>query len=382
VKWFLRIIGLIAILVVAGLLAWQWMNSAQQRAMKDLVKTFIHDKPRPVGGPLQAGADVTTIVDGGLVTGDEPPFALAAGPWSMVQYESEGHLIRPNLHFDFEPREGADTTKFSRSWSHGGGSSYRMAPGEDYSPAVRRHVGDVATSMASVEVGFWMWSASPRTLLTAVVSFDRGGKQLAWFGKDLPADTGAIRGSRLNCKFLMRELSLKPTDIVSVYLWKRGGKEAFIDDMDIFFHSTVVPGRMEGTALPLDSVGLGGRAPMGYATVALKEVPVDTTRFMVGGPAMSTTEAAVPIGGTDKQWRFVPQEGVAYLIAADGTPTSMLRPWSPTSRVDITHFERVVAETRPQGVLLTGFDVDFKGGKAHIASSPPPKAVILEIAPR
>ena len=97
---------------------------------------------------------------------------------------------------------------------------------------------------------------------------------------------------------------------------------------------------------------------------------------------MSTTVAAVPIGGTGQQWCFVPQEGVAYLTGTDGTPTAMLRPWSATSGTDITHFDRVVAEQQPQGILLTGFDVDNDDGTERIAASPAPQAMILELSPR
>ena len=382
VKSFLRIIVVLAILVAAGLLVWQWMTSAQQGAVKDRVKLLIGSNPRNISGTLPTAGAARLTKEGGLFTGDEAPFAFAAGPWSTVKFDLDGSTVRPNLRFDFEVPVSADTVRLSRKWSHGGERSYRMAPGDDYSPAVRRRVQDVATTLSAVEVGFWMWSPSPKTLVTAVVSIDRGSKQLAWFGKDLPADTGAAQGSRLNCSFLMRDLALEPTDIISVYFWKRGGEEAFVDDIDLYFHSAEVPGRAGGTAFALDSMGVGGLVPMGYATVSVTEVPVDTVRFPAGGTAVNTTEAVVPIGGTDKQWCFVPQEGVAYLIDADGTPIAMLRPWSPTSRTDITHFERVVAERKPHGVLLTGFDVDNGDGTDRIASYPAPQAMILELAPR
>lgn len=380
-KRFLRIIGVLAIIVVAGLLAWQWMTSAQQRVVKDRVKMMIGRSPRNVSGALPVAEAVRLNKDGGLITGDEAPFTLAAGPWSTVKYDVDGRTIRPNLRFDFELPSTADSSRLSRKWSHGGERSYLMGSGDEYSPAVRRHVQDVATTLSAVEVGFWMWSPSPKTLITAVVSIDRGSKQLAWFGKDLPADTGAVKGSRLNCSFLMRDLALEPSDIISVYFWKRGGAEAFVDDIDIYFHSAQVPGRTDGRAFALDSMGLGGLAPMGYATVSVKNVPLDTARFQPGNATMNTTVDAVPIGGTDKQWRFVPQEGVAYLVGADGTPTAMLRPWSAATGTDITHFERVIAEQRPQGILLTGFDVDSENGTDRIAASPAPQAMLLELAP-
>ncbi len=381
-KRFLRIIGVLVILVGAGLLVWQWMTTAQQHVVKNSVKMLIGSSPRNISGTLPDAGAARLTKEGGLITGDEAPFAFAAGPWSTVKFDVDGRIIRPNMRFDFEVPSTSDTSRLSRKWSHGGERSYRMTSGDDYSPAVRRRVQDVATALSAVEVGFWMWSPSPKTLITAVVSIDRGSKQVAWFGKDLPADTGAARGSRLNCNFLIRDVALEPSDIISVYFWKRGGAEAFVDDIDIYFHSAQVPGRSEGTAFALDSMGVGGRFPMGYAALSVKSVPADTARFRGGIAAVNTTVDAVPIGGTDKQWRFVPQEGVAYLIDASGTPIAMLRPWSPTSHTDITHFERVVAERNAQGILLTGFDVDTEDGTDRIASSPAPQAMILELAPR
>jgi len=382
VKWLLRIFGLLAALVVVGLLAWQWMTTEQQQAVKDHVKMLIGKNPRSISGSVPDANTVRSGDGGGLLTGDGPPFAFAGGPWSTVKFDHDSVSIRPNLRFDFELPAEADSTNLSREWAHSGSWSYRMDGSEDYSPAVRRRVGDVSTSLSGVEVGFWMWSSSPKTLLTAVVSIDRGSKQLAWFGKDLPADPAATRGSRLNCNFLMRELDLKPSDIVSVYFWKRGGADAFVDDIDIYFHSAEVLGRSEGKAFALDSIGIGGLAPMGYAAVSLKEVAVENTRFKIGAAAMKTTVDAVHIGGSENQWRFVPQEGVAYLLNAEGTPIAMLRPWSVVSGTDITHFERVVAEPQPHGILLTGFDVDIVNGNEVIASTPSPQAMLLELSPR
>ena len=356
------------------------MGPEAKQNLKDRVKTLINKKPRSM---LGSPADPTgiTIMDEGVVTGDEAPFSFAAGQWSNVKFEKDGRTIRPNMRFDFEVSSAVDTSHISRSWSHFGISSYRMSPSEEYSPAVRRHIADVATTLSAVEVGFWMWSPSPKTLVTAVVSIDGKSKQLAWFGKDLPADTSCAKGSRLNCSFLLRDLPIGPNDMVSVYLWKRGGAEAFIDDMDIYFQSAEVPGRRIGKAYALDSAAVGGQAPMGYAEISVKDIPVDSTRFLAGMTSMPTTVVPVRIGDSDWQWRFVPEEGTAYLLDADGTPTNLLRPRSLGSRTDITHFDRIVAETKPKGILLTGFDVNIEGGKEVIASMPQPMSLLLDLAP-
>jgi hypothetical protein len=344
---------------------------------------LLYMKPQQIGGPVSAMASMRADNDAGLFTGDETPFAFASGPWSTVRFAEGGRTVRPNLRFDFEVPSTADSSHLSRSWSRSGTRSYRMAPDEEYSPAIRRRLGDVSMGLSAVDVGFWMHSETPGTMVTAVVSIDRDGTQLAWFGKDLYADS-TKQGGRLNCDFLLRDLAVAPDDIISVYLWKRGGAEAFIDDMDIYFIGTTIPGQERGKAIALDSLGHGGPTPLGYAGIQVKDMPVDTGRFRVGGPAPPTTVDAVPIGGTDRQWRFVPREGLAYLVDSNGTPTALVRPRSELTHKDVTHFERVVAETRPQGILLTGFDVDHAtqgDASSTIAGTPAPFSMLLELPP-
>ncbi|MCO5276263.1 MAG: hypothetical protein M9900_15265 [Flavobacteriales bacterium] len=376
-KNFLRIIAVPAFVVIAGLLAWQWMTSGQQQAIKEQVKRVIGKSPRMTNGTPPVAADMQAG-ETGLLTGDPAPFGFATGPWSTVAFETDGHTVRPDLQFSFEVPPGSDTTLLSRQWSHAGARSYRMAPGDEYSPAIRRRVQDVALGFSAVEVGLWAWSPSPGVLVTAVVSIDRDGKQVAWFGKDMVIPEDTVRsGARLNGSFLLRDLALEPTDVVSVYLWKRGGKEAFIDDLDLFFHSGEVPGRKLGQAFPLDSTG---KAALGYADVVLQEVVPDPARFSAGAPAVNTTVDAIPIGGTGQRWQFKPDEGVAYLLDPVGQPAAMLRPWSATSGRDITHFDRVVAEPTAEGIRLTGFDVVAKDGEERMAASPAPMAVTLQLA--
>lgn len=320
-----------------------------------------------------------TAGPGRLSTGDEPPFSVASGPWSMVEFGRKGARLRPNLVFDFEDIPGGGSSQLSPEWAHSGQFAYRMAPGTEYSPAVRRHVRDVAGPLSAVEVGLWMWSPSPRTMLTAVVSIDRDNKQLAWFGKDLQADTAEHAGQQLNCNFLIRDLALEPDDIVSVYLWKRGGEAAFIDDMAIFFHSTEVPGRKLGHAPALDSLRPGGPTPLAYAKVSAQDVPVDSTRFRPGMPAPSTTLAAVAFGGGRGLWQFVPDEGLAWLKDPAGTPLALVRPWSPATHRDVLHYDRVVAESVPQGIRITGCDVARIDGQERVAAIPAPVAVVLQL---
>jgi hypothetical protein len=359
-------------------LLWGVLPTAQQQLIKDRVKVLLGTDPRKLTGPpsISLGPEPHGP---GLFTGDEPPFSHASGPWSMVKYEENGQFIRPNCTFDFEIVLGMDSSRLDHQWSHSGEHAYRMAPGEEYSPAVRRRIRDVATHLAAVEVGLWSWSPSPHTLLTAVVSIDRGEKQLAWFGKDLQADTAAHGGQRLNGSFLIRDLPVEPNDIISVYLWKRGGAETFIDDMDIFFQSTEVPGRELGRALALDSLRTSGPAPPTYASLTVLDVPVDSALFKSNMPAPPTTLEAVLFGNGKYQLQFNPQDGFAWLQDPAGKPLALIRPWSPKAHRDVSHFDRVVAETVPQGVRITGCDVVRDAGTDRIASHPAPLAVMLQL---
>ncbi|MCB0774186.1 MAG: hypothetical protein KDB93_12520 [Flavobacteriales bacterium] len=370
-KWALRILVLLAVVVGGSALAWHWAGPGRQQWVKDQVKILLNRKPQRVGGAVPAAA--VPLVEGlGVSTGDEPPFSVASGPWSMVQYTEGDKAIRPDLHYTFEPTPGADSSRLSSAWAHGGTHAFRMAPGDEYSPAIRRRAADVAIKLSAVDVGFWMWTPAPATLLTAVVTIDRKGKQIAWYGKDLPADTAARTGVRLNASFLMGDLAVEPDDILSVYLWKKGGGEAFIDDMDLFFHSAEVPGRKLGKPLALDSLEAGGPVPLTYAKPTVSDIPVDTARFRAGLPALPTTREAVPFGRSSHAWRFVPEEGLVWLQDTGGKPLGLIRPWSPGSRKDITHFDRVVAKTTPDGIVVTGFDVDRTHGGERIAASPRP----------
>ncbi|HMN05137.1 MAG TPA: hypothetical protein PKD45_05360 [Flavobacteriales bacterium] len=369
----------VAVAASALALAWRAATSDQQRWAKDRIKVLLGRNPKPLAGPPPPAAQARPHGGEGLVTGDDPPFAYASGAWSMVTYGEGDAVIRPNLRFDFELPPGMDTSRLGREWARSGTRSYRMGRGDEYSPAVRRLVRDVAINLSAVEVGLWAWSPSPSTLLTVVVSIDRAGKQVAWFGKDLLADPAAKAGQRVNAQFLVRDTKIESDDVLSVYLWKRGGAEAFIDDMDIFFHSDEVPGRAQGRALALDSLLPDGPRPLHYAQVSITDVPVDTARFRVGGTAPATTVEAVPIGGTPRFWRFVPEEGTAWLQDAGGEQLELIRPWSTAANRDITHYDRVVATPLPQGLLLTGYDVEHAGEGERIAGWPAPLALKLEI---
>lgn len=374
-KWLGRFLLIVVVLAGSAWLAWHWMRPEQQRFVKDKVKTLIGRKPVQVGGPVPSKA---SVIQGKLATGDEAPFSLASGPWSLVEFQKDGKHIRPNLQFDFERSPDEDTSRLSQQWAHSGSFSYHMDAGTEYSPAVRRQVMDVANRLSTIDIGFWARAAEEGTKLTAVVSIERDDKQVAWFGKDLAATTDSA-GSRLNARFWVTDQQLEPADVVSIYFWKRGRAVVYVDDLDIFFHSSEVLGRTMGQPVALDSIGMGGPHFLGYAQATMNDLPVDTTRFRAGNEAVPTTTAAVPIGITGKQWKFIPQEGLAYLLDASGNAIALIRPRSVTTGVDITHFDRVIAEPWGPGIALTGFDVDMIDGTGKIAEHPAPVSVWVQL---
>lgn len=362
-------------------MAWHLIGHEGQHTAKEQLKRWIGWQPKSIGGAVPVSSTMHVLGASGVFTGDAAPFAFASGPWSNVAYLEGDRLIRPNLWFDFEERDSVDGVRHSGAWSHGGSQAFLLARDEDYSPAIRRRIADVASSLSAVDVGFWMWSQDPSAMLTAVVSIDRGDKQVLWFGKDINADTSAQRGTRLNCRFLVRDEQLEPTDIISVYLWKRGKADVFIDDMQVHFHSDEVLGRKLGRPIALDSLDARGTDPLEYGHIQVLDQPVDTNRFLPGMPVVNTTLEAVPFGESGMYWRFVPQEGLAYLEDRSGMPMALLRPWSAHARTDVTHFDRVVATARPNGVEVTGFDVEVLDGNERIAEHPAPMSVLLQLPP-
>lgn len=372
-KRVLQLLAAAGVLAAAAAWAWQMAGDGSRHQVKEAAKRMLGRSPKRIGGQPPA---VAAIVQGatGILTGDPAPFTYASGLWSAVTYGSDGSAVHPNLQFDFEVPESGDQKGLSEAWARSGNRSYRMEAGEEYSPAIRRRAGDVATKLVNVDVGLWAWSSSPRTLLTAVVTLDRDQKQLAWFGKDLQADTSARSGQRLNAGFRMEHLDVQPGDVVSVYLWKRGGAEAFIDDMDLFFHSAEVPGRAQGEPVRLDAAD---PALPQYADMAVIPAAVDSSRFRPGMPAASTTLGAVPFGQGPMAWRFVPAQGLAFLQGPDGEDLALIRPF--VDGKDATHYDRVFAETDGTGVRLTSFDVERDGEMERIAAVPAPWSVQLEL---
>lgn len=377
VKQVLRVGVILVLLASLGFGAWHWMGPEGQRSTKDALKVVVGRKPRSMNGPVAAGTGA--VVQGRLATGDEPPFSLASGAWSLTAYEQGGLMLRPNIQFDFERTADEDTTRLSRRWAHSGTYSYRMDAGTEYAPPIRRRLKDVATRLSSVDIGFWAWTPGNGVTVTAVVSIDRDGKQVAWFGKDIALPAAGAEGSRLNARFLIGDQALQPTDVVSAYFWKRGKDEAYLDDVDLFFHDTEVPDRVGGSPIALDSIRAGTLPYLVFAPVDVQDVAVDTLRFSVGREAPPATTEAVPLGTTGKRWKFVPQEGLAYLIDAGGLAIAMIRPWSPASGIDVSHYDRLVAEPDGPAILLTGFDVAVRGGKEWIQAVPAPSSVRVEL---
>lgn len=377
VKQGLRVVALLVLLALVGFGVWCWTGAEGLRSTKDAVKVLLGRKPRLLNGPAAAGT--VAVVQGKLATGDEPPFSLASGAWSLTAYEQGGKMIRPNLQFDFERAADEDTARLSRRWAHGGTYSYRMDAGTEYSPAIRRRLRDVAVRLASVDVGFWAWSSGSDVKVTAVVSIDRDGKQVAWFGKDIALSAADAEGSRMNARFLIGDQRLDTTDVVSVYFWKRGKEDAYLDDVDLFFHSSEVPGRRLGTPVALDSIAAGTQPYLVFAPVAVHDVVVDTLRFGAEKEAPPTTMDAIPFGTTGKRWKFVPQEGLAYLLDANDRAVALIRPWSSASGIDIAHFDRVLAEQAGEALLLTGFDVAMRNGRAWVKAQPAPRSVRVEL---
>jgi len=166
--------------------------------------------------------------------------------------------LRPNLHFDFE--SSGDTSLISREVAFSGISSQVIRAGKEFAPAIRRLAADVADTLASVAVGLWLHTAAERSPITIVVSLDRNDEQLAWFGREIqPREHEPNRWQPLRAEFHMGDLLVSGEDLVSVYIWNRDTQLVYIDDMDVVYRSTRMPGRRSGTAFDLERPAQGTR---------------------------------------------------------------------------------------------------------------------------
>lgn len=303
--------------------------------------------------------------------------ASAADPSIVLN----GRTLRPDRHFDFE-----DTTVvsplLSREMAHGGSRSLDLSE-HTYSPAIRLRAGDVAEDLATVATGCWLSCSAARPRIGFVMTIERGGEQVAWFGKDLRTNEHEPgKWERFNAEFLLRETKVLPDDSIIYYIWNRDRDPLFVDDLDLFFHSANVPGRPLGAAVHVDSLSSKDMPPP-FAPCTCEPFPLleRSRRKIIGEPVDSLGQpldsARVARGFTWYRTGVMP---LAELRDADGKRIAWVRPFCASLGIDLLSFERVIVRSQDDGrLLVVAFDMDERNGRSVVAAEPPPVAALLTI---
>lgn len=314
---------------------------------------------------------------------DPSPFSSPDGPVSTVSIQRDGHALRPNLHFNFEDGEAQRSPLITKERVRTGAYALQL-DGVEYSPPIKRRAGDVAEGLASVATGFWLYCEDTDPRISIVLTVERGdGEQIAWFGKDLKgSEHSPGKWERFNAEFLMRGTPVHPDDSLVLYIWNRDEEDLSIDDMDLYFISTEVPGREMGTAAHLDSLD-PGHLPLPFAQCScspFQALPV-LQQKLIGQSADSIGEAVPRVELWDGlSWYHTPTMAVAEIRDAHDLPIATVRPFCPALGVDLLSFEQVVVRNiGGHGVHILAFDVDSVKGQRVVAEAPAPVAAELTI---
>ena len=206
-----------------------------------------------------------------------------------------------------------------------------------YSPAIRLRAGDVAEDLATVATGCWLSCAAAWPRIGFVMTIERGGEQVAWFGKDLRANEHEPgKWERFNAEFLLRETKVLPGDSIIYYIWNRDRDPLFVDDLDLFFHSANVPGRPLGAAVHVDSL-TSKDMPLPFAPCTCEPFQLleRSRRKIIGEPVDSLGQpldsARVARGFTWYRTSVMP---LAELRDADGKRIAWVRPFCASLGID------------------------------------------------
>lgn len=354
----------IAALLIGGYLA--------RGPLKSWAREQWHAWQRPAG-PAPAAEHGTSLTDE-AITSDPPPFDRVVASRSCTHTAPDGRVLRPNLHFDME--HSADPDRVSAAKARSGERSMRLAPSDEYSAPIKRAVGEVADTLAAVVVGSWVQidAADPR--LTVVITVHRDGQQIDWYGKELRASEHQPgTWQRIQAELLFRDKVLLPTDVVSIYWWNRAGVEVFLDDVDLVFRSSRVPGTGGAPKYDLEQ----GRMPP--PTAAVRWVGAATPADMgviPGQEAPPIAEVRVPL---DHGRILFHRHGDAVARLMDGDrEVAFVRLWTPELGRDLLGFERILVTHSGKDLLAVGYDVvPAADGRWMVATDPAPLAARLHI---
>ena len=327
--------------------------------------------------------EVPPTDSGAIAVGDpllSSGFGMARGVDVGSAYTSDGGRLVPNLRFDMEGPLGDLNAARSQLQAHSGNWSFHFPEDAEYSPQIKRRVGDVAVGISAIRVQLWMLTNAPDPRLNIVIKIMRAGnEQVTWYGKEMKASEHvAGEWERFNAELLIRDLDVRADDSVIVDLWNREKAELFVDDLAVSFIS--------GTALSTRAPDANTkRTPLPYAQVRCDSVMRGLQPPGSAVPPAGPVEAPVR-QGSSVHWHSAPGDGVALLIDHGRDPfdtLALLRPYC-SSVGDLLHFDRLIVSPVTTGLSITAFDVDraiAEDGTVTetIATFPEPVHTVLHI---
>lgn len=326
--------------------------------------------------PPIAAADVAT-----RSFGDDAPFDQACAHRSSAQFTAGTRTIVPNLHWDME--ESADPGRLSDAHAYSGRRSMHIPDDMEYSPGVCRLVKDVADTLQHISTGFWLYSEEDSLRLTLVITIKRGEEQLHWFGKDVRHDEyTAGSWQRFNASFPVDGSSFTGEERICLYLWNRASREFFVDDWDLVFRSTRIPGWQAAPGIDLEQAERP-RDPLPFIIVAqVRAADPAAYGIHVGRTAPARTTASLDLPGPGSLSLHLP-EGAAVGLLRDrsGKAVGLLRAWHPLIGRDLLTFEQCHLKAVDDGILIIGHDVDTHptSGLPVVAADPAPLAYVLQL---
>lgn len=142
------------------------------------------------------------------------------------------HPVGPDLHFGFD-----STVVFRTSTTTLPARGRYLLDG--ISSALVRRIGDVSKDPRSVSVGFMMTCSDPAPDVRIVIRIDHAdGTLLDWNEKHLStAEHRPDLEERFNFEWILRDLAIRPDDLVSVFMLGSSDEGIWIDDLHIVFRS-------------------------------------------------------------------------------------------------------------------------------------------------
>jgi hypothetical protein len=291
--------------------------------------------------------------------------------------------IRPNWHWNMEGSDQADRTSTLHAYS--GGRSLHIGTDMEHGPSICSLVKDAADTLQEISTGYWLYAEEEDLRLTLVVTIHRGEEQVHWFGKDLRGDEYVPgRWQRFNASFPVDGSTFTGAERVCVHLWNREHAELFVDDWDVVFRSTRIPGRQAAPGIDLEQEGRT-RAVLPFITVVgARRADPAAHGVQVGqlAPDPSTDPVALP-GATGHLLHLSEHDAVGILRDRSGNTVGLLRAWHPLIGRDLFTFERRHLKAAADGVLIVAYDVDtdLTSGLSIVAAEPAPQAYVLQLDP-